>query len=42
MIVKKEDDMMKRIDEKYKLDSNIVKNYVDAINSMMEPMNLKY
>ena len=31
--------MTKNVEEKYKLDSNIVKNYVDAINSMKEPMS---
>lgn len=31
--------MIKKTEEKYKLDSNIVKNYVDTINSMTEPMN---
>ena len=31
--------MIKTIEEKYNIDSNIVKNYVDAINSMTEPMS---
>lgn len=31
--------MEKNIEEKYNLDSNVVKNYVDAINSMTEPMS---
>lgn len=31
--------MKKNIEEKYKLDSNIVKNYVEAINSIKEPMS---
>ena len=31
--------MKKNIEEKYKLDSNVVKNYVEAINSITEPMS---
>ena len=31
--------MEKNIEEKYKLDSNVVKNYVNAINSISEPMS---
>ena len=31
--------MEKNIVEKYKLDSNIVKNYVNVINSISEPMS---
>jgi len=31
--------MENNIDEKYKIDSNVVKNYVDAINSITEPMS---
>lgn len=31
--------MKKNLEEKYKLDSNVVKNYVDAINSITEPMS---
>ena len=31
--------MKKNIEEKYKVDPNIVKNYVDAINSITEPMS---
>lgn len=31
--------MGKNIEEKYKLDSNVVKNYVNAINSIAEPMS---
>lgn len=30
--------MKKEIEEKYKLDSVVVKNYVDAVNSLTEPM----
>ena len=31
--------MKKNLEEKYKLDSNVVKNYVDSINSITEPMS---
>ena len=31
--------MKKNIEEKYRVDPNIVKNYVDAINSITEPMS---
>ena len=31
--------MKNNIDEKYKIDSNIVKNYVNALNSITEPMS---
>lgn len=31
--------MKKNIEEKYKLDSTVVKNYVNAINSIVEPMS---
>ena len=31
--------MRKNIETKYKIDSNIIKNYVDAINSFTEPMS---
>ena len=31
--------MKNNIEEKYKIDSNIVKNYVNALNSITEPMS---
>ena len=39
IVIEREKNMDNNIEEKYKIDSDIVKNYVDAINSITEPMS---
>lgn len=39
IVIERRDNMENNIEEKYKIDSNIVKNYVNALNSITEPMS---